>query len=100
MSFSDVFGRYHSHGVKCLDSARREHYRTKYMHPLVCFQRVIGLGWAQMVITKMFWGKLLAVKWSLGGSMSTPDSPSHCHVINPIIMTLAVVSFFSLCVLS
>ena len=59
----------HSHCVKCLDIARRKHYQAKYMHPFFCFQRVIGLGSAGLVITKIFWEKLVAVKWSLVGSM-------------------------------
>jgi len=39
------------------------------MHPFFCFQRVIGLGSVGLVITKIFWEKLVAVKWSVVGSM-------------------------------
>jgi len=39
------------------------------MHPFFGFQSVIGLGWAGLVITKMFWEKLVAVQWSLVGSI-------------------------------
>jgi len=39
------------------------------MHPFFGFKSVIGLGWAGLVITKIFWEKLVAVKWSLMGSM-------------------------------
>ena len=44
----------HSHCVKCIDIARRKHYQAKNMHPFFCFQRVIGLGSAGLVITKTF----------------------------------------------
>ena len=37
------------------------------MHPFLGFKSVIGLGWAGLVITKIFWEKLVAVKWSWWG---------------------------------
>jgi len=40
------------------------------MHPFSGFKSVMGLGWAVLVSTKMFWEKLVAVKWSLVGSMA------------------------------
>jgi len=55
--------------VKCLDFARRKHYQAKSMHPFFGFKSVMGLGSAGLVMTKMFWEKLVAVKWSLVGSM-------------------------------
>ena len=41
------------------------------MHPFFWFPECdrAGLGWAGLVITKMFWEKLVAVQWSLVGSM-------------------------------
>ena len=39
------------------------------MHPFFGFRNVMGLGWAVLVITKMVWEKLVAVKLSLVGSM-------------------------------
>jgi len=39
------------------------------MHPFFGFRNVMGLGSAGLVITKMFWEKLVAVKCSLVGSM-------------------------------
>ena len=39
------------------------------MHPFFVFKSVIRLDSAGLMITKMFWEKLVAVKWSLVGSM-------------------------------
>jgi len=37
--------------------------------PIFWLQECDGLGSAGLVITKIFWEKLVAVKWSLAGSM-------------------------------
>ena len=39
------------------------------MHPFFVFKSVMGLDSAGLVITKMLWERLVAVKWSLVGSM-------------------------------
>ena len=53
--------------VHALDSG--ENTVAKNMHIFFGFKSVIRLGWAGLVITKTFWEKLVAVKWSLVRSM-------------------------------
>ena len=37
------------------------------MHPFFGFKSVMGLGWAGLVITKMFWGKVGGSEMEFGG---------------------------------